>query len=74
MVPALVFFGIASVVGCLTIAIVGLRRRAVARQPDVSDAELCQLKQASRISSVAVIVSLAGLAILGFAFVVFSGE
>jgi hypothetical protein len=40
----------------------------------VSDAELCQLKQASRISSVAVIVSLAGLAILGFAFVVFSGE
>ena len=72
MVPALVFFGIAALAGCLIRAIVGLRRRAVARKPDVTEAELCQLDQANRISSVAVIASVAGLAVLAVAYVVFA--
>ena len=38
---------------------------------DVSDGELCELKQASRITSVAVIASLVGLAVVGLALVVF---
>lgn len=68
MVPALVFFGVATLVGCLLLGIVALRLRAVARQPDVSDAELCELKQANRITSVAVIASLVGLAVVGLAY------
>jgi hypothetical protein len=71
MVPVLVFFGVASLVGCLIRGIVGLRLRAVARQPEVSDGDLCELKQANRISTVAVIASLAGLAVVGLAYVVF---
>ena len=74
MVPVLVFFGVATLFGCLFRGIVGLRRRAVARQPDVSEAELCELKQANRITSVAVIASLVGLAVFGLAYVVFSVE
>src|SRR5262245_2044645 len=69
MVPALVFFGVATLFGCLFRGIVGLRLRAVARQPDVSDGELCELKQANRINSVAVIASLVGLAAVGLAYV-----
>ncbi|HEX5017837.1 MAG TPA: hypothetical protein VFX15_09665 [Actinomycetes bacterium] len=68
MVPALVFFGIATVIGCLVLAGVWLRLRSAARQPDVSDEQLCELKQANRISSVAVIVSLGGLAAVGLAY------
>jgi hypothetical protein len=71
MVPVLVFFGVATLVGCLIRGVVGLRLRAVARQPEVSDGELCQLKQANRITSVAVIASLVGLAVIGLAYVVF---
>ena len=71
MVPVFVFFGVATLFGCLFRGIVGLRLRAVARQPDVSDGELCQLKQANRITSVAVIASLVGLAVIGLAYVVF---
>jgi hypothetical protein len=71
MVPVLVFFGIAALVGCLLRGVVGLRLRAAARQPDVSDGDLCQLKQANRITSVAVIASLVGLAVIGLAYVVF---
>lgn len=71
MVPALVFFGVATLVGCLIRGIVGLRLRAVARRPDVSDGDLCELKQANRITSVAVVASLLGLALVGLAFVVF---
>jgi hypothetical protein len=71
MVPALVFFGVATLVGCLLLVIVGLRLRAVARQPDVSDAKLCELKQANRITSAAVIASLVGLAVVALAYVVF---
>jgi hypothetical protein len=71
MGPALVFFGVATLIGCLIRGIVGLRLRAAARQPDVSDGELCELRQANRISSVAVIASLVGLAVVGLAFVVF---
>ena len=74
MVPVLVFFGIATLIGCLVLGIVRLRLRAAARQPEVSDGELCELKQAKRISSRAVIASLVGLAIAGLAYVVFSVE
>ena len=70
MVSVLVFFGVATLIGCLVRAIVGLRLRAVARQPDVSDGDLCQLEQANRISSVAIVASLACLAVIGLAYVV----
>ena len=70
MEPILVFFGIAILVGCLIRGIVGLRLRAAARQPEVSDGELCELRQANRISSVAVVASLVGLAVVGLAYVV----
>jgi hypothetical protein len=69
MVPALVFFGIATLVGCVILAIVWLRLRAAVRQPDVSDAQLCELKQANRISSMAVLASVIGLAVIGLAYV-----
>lgn len=69
MVPALVFFGIATLAGCVILAIVWLRLRAAARQPDVSDADLCELKQANRISSMAVLASVIGLAVVGLAYV-----
>ena len=55
MEPVLVFFGIAAVFGLLFRGIVWLRRRAAARKPDVTEAELCQLDQANRITSAAVI-------------------
>jgi hypothetical protein len=71
MVPVLVFFGVATLFGCLIGGVVRLRLRAAARQTDVSDGELCQLNQANRISSVAVIASLAGLAVVGLAYVIF---
>lgn len=71
MVPVLVFFGVAALFGCLFRGIVGLRLRAAARQPDVSEGDLCQLEQASRITSVAMIASLVGLAVIGLAYVVF---
>jgi len=74
MVPVLVFFGIATLFGCLFRGIVWLRRRAVARQPDMPEGELCELKQANRITSVAIIASLVGLAVVGMAYVVFSVE
>ena len=70
MVPVLVFFGAATLFGLLIRGIVGLRLRAVARQPDVSDGELCQLEQANRITSVAVVASLVVLAVIGLAYVV----
>lgn len=71
MVPVLVFFGVATLFGCLLRGIVALRLRAAARKPDVSEGELCELKQANRITSVAVIASLTGLAVVGLASVVF---
>jgi hypothetical protein len=74
MARVLVFFGVATLIGLLIRAIVGLRLRAVARQPDVSDGELCQLQQANRISSVAVIASLVGLAVIALAYVVVSAQ
>jgi hypothetical protein len=74
MVAALVFFGVATLFGCLFRAIVALRLRAVAKQPDVSDGDLCELKQANRITSVAVVASLVGLAVVGLAYVVVSVE
>ena len=49
----------------------GLLFVAGERDPDVSDGERCQLKQANRITSVAVIASLVGLAVIGLAHVVF---
>jgi hypothetical protein len=71
MVSALVFFGVATLIGCLFRGIAGLRLRAVARRPDVSDGELCELRQANRITSVAVVASLVGLAAVGLGYVVF---
>ena len=62
MVPVLIFFGVATAIGGVLWGILGLRLRAAARRPDVSDDDLCQLRQASRISSVAVLASLVGLA------------
>jgi hypothetical protein len=71
MGAALVFFGIAAVVGLLIRGFVELRlRRAVARQPDIPDAELCELKQANRISSMAIIASLVGLALVALVLVI----
>ena len=70
MVPVLVFFGVATVVGLLILGVVRLRLRAAARQPDVSDGELCELRSANRISSVAVLASLLGLAAVGLALLV----
>lgn len=70
MVPALVFFGIATVIGCLLWGFVRLRLRAVARHHEVSDQELCELEQANRITSVAIVVSLVGLAVVGLAAVI----
>jgi hypothetical protein len=69
MEPVLIFFGVAALVGCLILASVRLRLRAAARQPDVSDDDLCQLRQANRISSAAVAASLVGLAAVGLALV-----
>ena len=69
MVPVLVFFAVATLAGCLIRGVVLLRLRAAARQPDVSDGDLCQLRQANRISSIAVVVSLVAVVILGVAFV-----
>lgn len=69
MVPALVFFGIAALFGGVLGVILRLRLRAAARKPGVSDGELCELKQANRITSVAVIASLAGLAVVALAYV-----
>lgn len=68
MVAALVFFGVATLIGCLIRGIVGLRLRAAGRQPGVSDGELCELRQANRITSVTVVASLAGLAVVGLAY------
>ena len=70
MVPVLVFFAVATLLGCLFRGIAELRLRAVARQPDVSDGELCELKQANRITSVTLIASLVGLAVVGLAYLI----
>jgi hypothetical protein len=72
MMPVLVFFGVATLVGCLILVVVRLRLRAAARQPDVSDGDLCQLRQANRISSVALVASLVGLAVVGLAVALLS--
>ena len=70
MEPLLVFFGIAALFGCLFRGIAWLRLRTAAQQPDVSEAELCELRQANRITSVALIASLVGLAVLGLAYAI----
>lgn len=70
MVRVLVFFGIAALVGCLFRGIVGLRLRAAARRPDASDGELCELRQANRITSAALVASVVGLVVVGLAYVV----
>ncbi len=70
MVPLLVFFGAAVVFGSLLRVVLGLRFRAVSRQPDVSDGDLCQLRQARRITAISVIASMVGLTLVGLALVV----
>jgi hypothetical protein len=67
MMPVFVFFGIAALIACLLRGILGLRLRAAARQSDVSGPDSCALKQANRITSVAVVASLVGLAVLAMA-------
>jgi hypothetical protein len=67
MGPVLVFLAVATLVGVLLRGIVGSRLRAAARQPEVSDADLCELRQANRITSVAVIATLVGLVVVGLA-------
>jgi hypothetical protein len=69
--PALVFLAVATLIGLLLLAVVGLRLRAAARRPDVTEGELCSLEQANRITSVAVLASVAGLAVVGLAYVAF---
>jgi len=71
MVPVLVFLGVAALIGCLLRGIVRLRLRAASRRSDAPGAELCELKQASRITSVAVVASLVGLAVVGLGTAVF---
>ena len=70
MEPVLVFLGVATVVGCLILVFVRLRLRAATQRPDVTDGELCELRQANRISSAAVVASLVGLAVVALALVV----
>ena len=70
MVPVLIFFGIATVIAGVLWGILGLRLRAAARRPDVSDDDLCQLRQANRVSSFLVRVSLVGLGLIASASVV----
>lgn len=70
MAPLLAFFGVAVVVGCVIRGIVGLRRRAVTRQVDASDGDLCRLEQATRISSISLVASLVGLVAVGLAYLV----
>ena len=65
MVPVLVFFGIATFVGLTLRGVVARRLRVAAQQPDVSDGDLCQLEQANRITSITVLASLVGLAVVG---------
>ena len=69
MAAALAFFGVATLVGCLITGFVRLRLRAASRQPEVSDDDLCELRQARKISSVAVVASLAALVLVGLAYV-----
>ena len=71
MAPVIVFFGIATLIGCLVWAIVRSRLRAAARRPDVSEGDLCQLEQANRYTSVAIVASLAGLVAVGVTAAVF---
>jgi len=70
MVQVLVFFGVAALFGLLFRGIVRLRLRAAARQPEVSDGDLCELRQANRITSIAVSASLVGLGVAALASVV----
>ena len=72
MVPVLVFFGVAAAVGFVIRGTVRLRLRAAVRRPDVSDGDLCELRQADRISSVAVIASAGGLAVLVLTYLISS--
>ena len=71
MVPVLVFFGIATVVGSVVLVIVALRLRAVSQRPQATEAEMCELKQANRITSGAVVASATGLTVAGLAYVFF---
>lgn len=74
MMPTLVFFVVATAIGCLLLMSVRLRLRAVARRNDASDGELCELRHASRITSIAVAASLTGLALAGLAYLIVSAE
>ncbi len=49
--PAIVFFGIATLVAVVSRAVGELRWRAVARRADPASPELCELGKANRITS-----------------------
>jgi hypothetical protein len=71
MAPVLVFFGVATLFGCVFRVIAALRLRAAVQQPGVTEGELCELEQANRITSTALVSSLVALALAGLAYVVF---
>lgn len=68
MSAALAFFGIATLIGCVIRGVGELRIRIAARRPNTTEADLCSLERANRISSVTVLCALAGLALLGLAY------
>ena len=69
MAPALVFFVIAAAVGLAIRAVIGVRLRAETAKPGVTEDDVCQLRQANRISSIAVVASLAALAVVALLLV-----
>jgi hypothetical protein len=71
VVPALVFFGVATLFGLLIRGMVQLRLRSAAGQADSSDEDLCKIKQAQGITSLALLASLVGLIVVGLALVAF---
>jgi hypothetical protein len=71
MVPGIVFFGLAVLSGVSIREIVRRRLRGVTRRGDVSHSAVCELEHAKRIASIALLASLAGLALAGLSYVVF---
>ena len=70
MAPVLVFFGVAVLVGCVIRGVGELRLRKASRQPGVTEAEMCSLRRANKISSTTLVASLVGLVALGLAYLV----
>lgn len=71
MLRPLVFFGVATLVGCVIRGFFWLRLRAAARHRGMREGGLCGLKQANRLSSLALVTSLVGLSAVGLAYLIF---